>query len=309
MGAEERWQRARAAVASKVLVIALRPLPTAPSAPTSRRAHRPHDRTARAAAGRQHQRACRGVAARAAQDRGAAAGRGRGAQAAAGHRRRAGVVVRRRRLPAASGVSGPPQRHRPGSRSMAGAPAPDLAAGPRPHIPPPPSRLVGETWLFLETECVEEVMDNLAHLIKGRAPRDLFLEDPSWLLRAQRGQRWLGEAALRAAGAAAAAGSGRPTCIAAAEARRSHLTAPPALLARLPSAPRRAPRQHHGVHVLVQRLRRGSARAAAAGSGPAARGRSAVGLGPRTAFLSTPASSLSAPPAQLGSPAVSPAPG
>ncbi|KAI8473756.1 MAG: hypothetical protein J3K34DRAFT_164915 [Monoraphidium minutum] len=55
------------------------------------------------------------------------------------------------------------------------------------------SWLVGETWLFLELECVEEVMDNLGRLIPGRPPRDLLLDDPSWLLRAQRGQKWLGE--------------------------------------------------------------------------------------------------------------------
>jgi len=55
------------------------------------------------------------------------------------------------------------------------------------------TRLISETWLFLETECVEEVMGNLAHLIPSRPVRELLLDDPSWLLRAQRGQRWLGE--------------------------------------------------------------------------------------------------------------------
>lgn len=49
------------------------------------------------------------------------------------------------------------------------------------------------TWLFLESECVAEVVDTLRHLIPLRSPRQLLLDDPSWLLRAQRGQRWLGE--------------------------------------------------------------------------------------------------------------------
>lgn len=55
------------------------------------------------------------------------------------------------------------------------------------------SWLVGEVWLFLETECVEEVLENLGRLVPGRPARDLLLDDPTWLLRAQRGQRWLGE--------------------------------------------------------------------------------------------------------------------
>lgn len=54
-------------------------------------------------------------------------------------------------------------------------------------------RLISETWLFLETECVLDVMDNLGRLIPGRPVRELLLDDPTWLLRAQRGQKWLGE--------------------------------------------------------------------------------------------------------------------
>lgn len=76
-------------------------------------------------------------------------------------------------------------------------PPPITTTHPRTHHAPPAPRLVrlvGETWLFLEPECVAEVMDNLRHLIPSRAPRDLLLDDPTWLLRAQRGQRWLGAA-------------------------------------------------------------------------------------------------------------------
>ena len=63
-----------------------------------------------------------------------------------------------------------------------------------PRIPIARARLIAEgTWLFLEPECVADVVDNLRHLVPVRTPRDLLLEDPSWLLRAQRGQRWLGE--------------------------------------------------------------------------------------------------------------------
>jgi hypothetical protein len=38
-------------------------------------------------------------------------------------------------------------------------------------------------------------MENLQHLIPKTPARQLLLDDPSWLLRAQRGQRWLGERA------------------------------------------------------------------------------------------------------------------
>ncbi|KIZ03573.1 hypothetical protein MNEG_4388 [Monoraphidium neglectum] len=55
------------------------------------------------------------------------------------------------------------------------------------------SWLVGETWLFLEPDCVEDVLGTLGRLIPGRPARELLLDDPTWLLRAQRGQRWLGE--------------------------------------------------------------------------------------------------------------------
>ena len=63
----------------------------------------------------------------------------------------------------------------------------------RPCAPAAAARLVGQVWLFLEPECVAEVLDNLGRLVPGRPARDLLLDDPQWLLRAQRGQRWLGE--------------------------------------------------------------------------------------------------------------------
>lgn len=88
---------------------------------------------------------------------------------------------------------------RRGLEPLASAGKPSFATTPQHHNTthnntPTPARLIQEgTWLYLEPECVADVVDNLGHLIPGKAPRELLLDDPSWLLRAQRGQRWLGE--------------------------------------------------------------------------------------------------------------------
>ena len=47
--------------------------------------------------------------------------------------------------------------------------------------------------MFLATDCVEEVLADMARLMPKVDTVALLLSDPGWLLRVQRGQRWLGE--------------------------------------------------------------------------------------------------------------------
>jgi hypothetical protein len=54
-------------------------------------------------------------------------------------------------------------------------------------------RLVAEQPLFLDIECVKEVVAELRLLMPGVDVVALLRADPEWLLRAQRGQRWLGQ--------------------------------------------------------------------------------------------------------------------
>lgn len=54
-------------------------------------------------------------------------------------------------------------------------------------------RLVETQPLFLVTECVQEVLAEIQRLIPGQQnAAALLVSDPDWLLRVQRGQKWLG---------------------------------------------------------------------------------------------------------------------
>eukprot|EP00877_Chromochloris_zofingiensis_P011719 jgi/Chrzof1/6800/Cz19g10070.t1 len=55
-------------------------------------------------------------------------------------------------------------------------------------------RLVEATPLLLSVECVEEVLLDMRRLLPaGTDVAAMLVADPSWLLRVQKGQRWLGE--------------------------------------------------------------------------------------------------------------------
>lgn len=62
-------------------------------------------------------------------------------------------------------------------------------------IPPEEvDRLVQQQPRFLEPDLVEEVLQELGRLFHGSTdPRKLLVNDPTWLLRAERGQRRLGD--------------------------------------------------------------------------------------------------------------------
>lgn len=46
--------------------------------------------------------------------------------------------------------------------------------------------------LFLVTQCVREVLDEIHRLMPAQDAAALLIQDPDWLLRVQRGQQWLG---------------------------------------------------------------------------------------------------------------------
>lgn len=53
-------------------------------------------------------------------------------------------------------------------------------------------RLVEVQPLFLVTECVEQALVEIQRLMPNANAAALLVSDPDWLLRVQRGQRWLG---------------------------------------------------------------------------------------------------------------------
>ncbi|WIA20357.1 hypothetical protein OEZ85_006188 [Tetradesmus obliquus] len=54
-------------------------------------------------------------------------------------------------------------------------------------------KLVEAQPLLLVTPCVEEVLADIRRLLPGRDAEQLLAADPDWVLRVQRGQRWLGQ--------------------------------------------------------------------------------------------------------------------